>query len=114
MDLTTLDLNKGNAIFALGLWLLGQPFVIMFVTHWLKTFPFVQKNPKETAAILNVIANVVVGSLLFHSLPTTANQALVHAIVLVAQAVGGSTGMYEWIQPKTGNAAPPSTLPPKP
>ncbi len=103
------DLTKGNIPYALALWLLGQPFAIMWVTHWLKAYPFVANNPKEVAALLNVFANVVVGSFLFHSLPLTANQALVHFIVLIAQAIGGSTGMYEWIQPKTGTAAPPTT-----
>jgi hypothetical protein len=109
MDLSSLDLSKGNVGFALFLWLLGQPFAIMWVTHLLKAYPFVANNPKEVAALLNVFANVVIGSFLFHSLPLTLDRALVQFTIAVAQAIGGSTGMYEWIIPKTGTAAPPKT-----
>ncbi len=97
-------MNPADIPQAVILWLLAQPAFITVVVNWLKSNPWIGSHPRETAAILNFLATTVLGSLLYMTVPATLRDPLSGLLTAVATGLTQgllSTGLYEWIKPKT-------------
>jgi len=102
-------MDPGQVPYAIALWLIGQPFVVQAIVNWLKVNPWVKRNPRTTAMLLN-LAGAVVGEALFQQLPGDLRAALVTLVAAVTQGFA-SSGIHEWIDFKPSPA--PTPLPPR-